>query len=101
MASLKEAKAVIGEGGCTIWGQLPNIPYKSDNFGLGFTSTVQKAVLRARAGGPSLHISNHGINAVEDGNDNCDLEKWIFPTVNGGLSNCEAKECVPITFIQQ
>ena len=26
MASLKDAKAVIEEGGSTIWGQLPNIP---------------------------------------------------------------------------
>ena len=38
MASLKDAKAFIEEGGSTIWGQLPDIPYKSDKFGLGFTS---------------------------------------------------------------
>ena len=44
MASLKDARAVIEEGGCTIWGQLPDIPYKSDKFGLGFTSGAQKAV---------------------------------------------------------
>ena len=37
-ASLKYAKATIEEGGCTIWGQLPDIPYKSDKFGLGFTA---------------------------------------------------------------
>ena len=30
MDSLKDAKAVIEEGGSTIWGQLPDIPYKSD-----------------------------------------------------------------------
>ena len=40
MASFKDAKVVIEEGGCTIWGQLPDIPYKSDKFGLGFTSSA-------------------------------------------------------------
>ena len=82
-------------------GQLPDIPYKSDKFGLGFTSGAQKAVRRARAGGPPLKISNHRVNTVEDDEDNYDLEEWIFPTVNGGLSNWEAKDFVPITFIQQ
>ena len=43
MASLKDARVVIEEGGFTVWGQLPNIPYKSDKFGLGFTSQAQKA----------------------------------------------------------
>ena len=38
MASLKDARVVIEEGGCIIWGQLLDIPYKSDKFGLGFTS---------------------------------------------------------------
>ena len=54
MSFLKYAKAVIEEGGCTIWGQLPDIPYKSDKFGLGFTSGAQKAVRHAHAGGPPL-----------------------------------------------
>ena len=44
MATLKDAKAVIEEGGCTIRGQLPDIPYKSDNFGLGFSSGAQRSV---------------------------------------------------------
>ena len=57
MSSLKDAKAVVEEGGCTIWGQLLDIPYKSDKFGLGFTSIAQKVVRRARAGGPPLKIS--------------------------------------------
>ena len=26
MPSLKDAKATIEEGGCTVWGQLPDIP---------------------------------------------------------------------------
>ena len=28
MTSLKDAKAVVEEGGCIIWGQISNIPYK-------------------------------------------------------------------------
>ena len=64
MSSLKDAKEVIEEGGCTIWGKLSDIPYKSDKFGLGFTSGAQKVVRRARAGGPPLKISNHIINTV-------------------------------------
>ena len=101
MSSLKDAKAVVEEGGCTIWGKLPDIPYKSNKFGLGFTSTAQKAVRRARAGGPPLKISNREVNAVEDVEEDGSLEDWIFPTVNGGLRNWEARDFVPITFISQ
>ena len=61
MSSLKDAKAVVEEGGCTIWGQLPDIPYKSEMFGLGFTSSAQKVVHHTRAGGPPLKISNHEV----------------------------------------
>ena len=38
---------------------------------------------------------------MEDNDESCDLEEWIFPTISGGLNNWEAKEFVPITFIQQ
>ena len=100
MASLKDAKAVVEEGGCTIWGQVSDIPYKSDKFGLGFTSGAQRAVRRARTRGPPLWINNHGVNALEDNDSNCDLEKWIFPTISRGLRNWEAKDFVPINFIQ-
>ena len=44
MASLKDARVVVEDEGCTIWGQLPDIPYKSDKYGLGFTSKAQKEV---------------------------------------------------------
>ena len=64
MASLKDDKATIEEGGCTIWGQLPDIPYKYDKFGLGFTEEGQRVVRRARAGRPQLCISNNKINDV-------------------------------------
>ena len=33
MAYLKDARVVVENGGCTIWGQLPDIPFKSDKFG--------------------------------------------------------------------
>ena len=73
----------------------------SDKFGLNFTSGAQKVVRRARAGGPPLKISNREVSAVEDDEDSYNVEDWIFPTVSGGLSNWEAKDYVPITFIQQ
>ena len=38
MSSLKDAEAVIKEGGSTIWGQLPYFPHKTDKFELGFTA---------------------------------------------------------------
>ena len=47
MASLKDAKAIVEEGGCTIWGQLLDIPYKSNKFGLGITIEGQRAFCRA------------------------------------------------------
>ena len=42
MAFLKDVRAVVEDRGCTIWGKLPDIPYKSDKFELGFTSKAQK-----------------------------------------------------------
>ena len=101
MSSLRDTKAVIEDGGCTIWGQLPDIPYKSDKFGLGFTSGAQKVVRRGRAGEQPLKISNHEVNAVEDDEDNYNLEDLINPTVSGGHDNWEARDFVLITFIPQ
>ena len=75
MASLKDAITMVKEGGCTIWGQLPDIPYKSNKFGLGFTSEAQRVVRRARAGGPPLCINNHGVNVLEKSDSNCDMDE--------------------------
>ena len=44
MASLKDAQAVVEDGGSPIWGQLPDIPHQFHKLGLGFTSQAQKAV---------------------------------------------------------
>lgn len=64
MASLKGAKTVVEEGGCTVWGQLTDVPYKSDKFGLGynFKQTVKDQ-----------------INVVQDTDSDCDLDGWISP----------------------
>ena len=101
MASLKDARAVIEKGGCANRGQLPDIPYKSNKFGLGFTSEAQIFFRCTRAGGPPLCINNHGVDAFEDSDSSCDMDEWIFLTIGSGLKNWEAKEFVPITFIQE
>ena len=99
MSSLKDERAVVEEGGSTIWGKIPNFTFKADKFGLGFTSASQKAVRRSCAGGPPVKISHRGVNALEDSEEEGNLEDWIFPTIDGGLCNWEAKDFVPITFI--
>ncbi|XP_058752426.1 uncharacterized protein LOC131625597 [Vicia villosa] len=48
MASLKGARAVVEEVGCTIWGQLPDIPYKSNKWGLGCTAKDQNGEQHSR-----------------------------------------------------
>ena len=85
MSSLKDAKSVVEEGGNTIWGKLPDFPFKSDKFGLGFTASAQKVVRRARAGGPPVKITHNGVNALEDNEEESNLEDWVFLTVDGGL----------------
>ena len=88
MSSLKDGEAVIKEGGSTVWGKLPDFPYKTDKFGLGFTAASHKAVHRSWAGGPPLKIAHYGVHALEeDGEDKNNFEDWIFPTVEGGLNN--------------
>ena len=101
MASLKDVRAVVEEGGCANWGQLPDFTHKIDKFGLGFTSGAQRAIRRARAGGPPLRINNRGINAIEDSEEDCDIDSWIYLTTNGGPSNWMARDFIPISFVQQ
>ena len=79
MASLKDA-LVIEDGDFTIWGQLPDIPFKSDKCGLGFTAKAQKKVIHARVGKPPLRISNHEVNALEDSDNDNAFDEWIYPT---------------------
>ena len=58
MASVKDACAEIEEGNCDTWGQLLDIPFKVDKFGLGFIVKAQREVRRARAGKPPLYIGS-------------------------------------------
>ena len=89
------------EGWCTNWGQLLDFTDKTNKFGLGFTSGAQRAVPRARAGGPPLRISNRGINAIEDSEEDSNIDNWIYPTTNGGPSNWTARDFMLVSFIPQ
>ena len=95
MASLKDARDVVEDKSCTIWGQHPNIPFKSDKIGLGFTAKAQKEVIRAHIGKPPFHINNHEVNALEDSENECDFDHWIYLTVGEGLNNWCAKDFIP------
>ena len=101
MASLKDSRAIVEDGGCTIWGQLLDIPYKSDKFGLGLTSKSQKVVRRARTGKPPLDISNYEVNALEDSDSDGDWDNWIYPTADEGLNNWQTKDFISISFSQE
>ena len=50
--------------------------------------------------GPGV-IAIDVVSATEDADSSYDLDKWIFSTISGGLSNWEAKDFVPISFIQE
>ena len=41
------------------------------------------------------------VSAMEDANDEeeSDIDSWIYPTTDDGLSNMTAKDFVPISFI--
>ena len=101
MASFKDARAVIEKGGCANWGQLPDFAHKTDKFGLGFTAEAQRSVRSARIGRPPLRIRNPGVNAIENDEEESDIDNWIYPTTSGGLNNWMAKDFVPISFITQ
>src|ERR1051325_11385991 len=92
MASLKDASVVVEEGGCTVWGQFPDFPFKSDKFGLGFTSKGQKMIRHERASGPPLRINRYGVYAIEDDDRDFDINNWIFPTIGGELNNWMVKD---------
>ena len=74
IASRKDARAVVEEGGYTNWGQLPYFTHKTDKFSLVFTPGAQRVVRRARAGGPPLCISSRGINSIEDNEEDSDID---------------------------
>ena len=101
MASLKDARAVIEKGGCANCGHLPDFAHKTDKFSLGFTAEAQRAIRHTRIGRPHLHISNQGVNAIKDDEEESDIDRWIYPTTNGGLNNWTTKDLVLVSFISQ
>ena len=81
-------------------GQLLDIPFKADKFGLGFTVKAQREVRRARAGKPPLRIGSNEVNAVGDSDEEVPFEEWVYPTKKE-LKNWNTKEFVPISFIEE
>ena len=73
IASLKDAQAAVEEGGNSIWGQLPDLPFKFNKTGLGFTIKGQMMIRRERAGKITFHINKNGIHAIEDDDSNFDI----------------------------
>ena len=51
-----------------------------------------------RIGKSALRIGNHEVNVVEDSEDDCDIDEWIYPTTREGLDNWRAKDFIPISF---
>src|ERR1043165_1102956 len=101
MASLKDAQAAVEEGGNTIWGQLPDLPFKSDKTGFGFTTKGQKMIRRERADQLPFRISKDGVHAIKDNDNDFDISKWIFPTPDNGLRNWNTEDVIPISFRQE
>src|ERR1043165_3101805 len=96
MASLKDAKVAVEEGGSAIWGQLPDLPLKSDKTGLGFTIKGQKMIRQL-----PFRISQNGVHAIEDDDSDFDISMWIFPTLDNRLSNWKTEDVIPISFRQE
>ena len=100
LVSFRDARAVVEEGSCDTWGQIPEIPFKVDKYGLGFTIKAQKEVRHARAGNPPFCIGSHEVNDVGDSDDEFAFEDWVYPTTTK-LNNWHAKDFVPISFIEE
>ena len=41
------------------------------------------------------------VNAVEDTDDDYDLDSWISPTIGDGLDNWKAEDTIPISFSRE
>ena len=48
-------------------------------------------------------LPNHDktVNAVEDADNDCDWDSWIFPTIGDGLNNWKAEDTIPISFSRE
>ena len=41
------------------------------------------------------------MNAIGDDEEKFDIDSWIYPTADGGLSNWTVKDSMPISIITQ
>ena len=48
-----------------------------------------------------LRIGNHEVNVVEDPDDECNFEEWIYPTAERKINNWQEKDFTPISFIEE
>ena len=49
---------------------------------------------------PEKPKQDAGVNAIGDDDDEeLDIDSWIYPTANGGLSNWTAKDSMPVSVI--
>ena len=44
---------------------------------------------------------DQGVNAIEDDEEESDIDSWIYSTTDGGLNNWTTKDFVPVYFITQ
>ena len=93
MVSFRDACAIVKEGSCDTWGQLLEIPFKADKYGLGFTIKAQKEVRRACAWKPLLRIGSHIVNAIGKCDFECAFEEWVYPTTME-LNNWQEKDFI-------
>ena len=46
-------------------------------------------------------MPNYGVNAMDDDEEEFDIDSWIYPTADGGLSNWTATDSMSVSFITQ
>lgn len=107
MASLKDAKAVVEAGRPEGWGRVVEVEPKFDKFGLGFDPVLCRQILKVPNLATPVRFSNASIgsgqaNAVDDSDNEFDIDKWIRPSVPGmELNNWTLEDCVPVTMVKE
>src|ERR1044072_5099710 len=107
MASLKDAKAVVEAGHPEGWGSVVEVAPKFNKFGLGFEPVLHHQILKAPNLATPVRFSNAGIgsrqtNAVDDSDNEFDIDRWIRPSVPSmELNNWTSEVCVPVTMVKE
>ena len=107
MASLRDAKDVVEAGRPEGWGSVVEVAPKFNKFGLGFDPILRRQVLKAPNLATPVRFSSAGIgsgqaNAVDDSDNEFDIDKWIRPSVPGmELNNWTSEDCVPVTMAEE